>query len=276
VIAPALAQRARLLRATSLFELRRATAFRAGFVVQQLVHGLARPAVMIFVYASILNTGATESLRGWTFPDLVRYLILAALFDKVVFRDRLLDLSEQIFQGRVTKALVMPFSYFYLPVGRFVQHAVVQLPLVAVLFALGAWALPEWWPALPRASAVPEALVLLLLGSWCTFLTYVIVHQLAFWLDVVWSLQVMVRFASMVVAGLILPVSIMPDAMQSVFHWAYPYWTICAPIELWLGRLEHAQFLRGLAVLGVSALLLGRLRAVLWRRGLRRYTGSGM
>ena len=117
----------RLTAHSAGYEMRKQLAYRTGFVVRELVRGLARPAVMILVYAAIFAQEEVQTIRGWTFPDLVGYLILTATLGKLVFHERLLDLAEQIFEGRVTKFLVMPVRFFFLPFGRFVQHSAVQI-----------------------------------------------------------------------------------------------------------------------------------------------------
>jgi len=265
----------RLLCRAVVYELRKATAFRAGFVVRELLRGLAAPLVMIFVYRAIFR-GGYESLGGFSYPELVRYMLLVAVFDKLVIHRDFMELSTQIFEGYVTKYLVMPFGYFVLELGRWVQFLAVELALVGGIWTVGALALPGWWPLPASGAALAQSLGLIVLGSYCFFLTYFIVHALAFWLDVVWTLLVMVSFVGAFVSGALIPVAVMPQALRSVFAWCFPYWTLSAPIEIYLGRLGAGDFLRGLAVLAASAVLLDLLRRELWRRGTRRYTGSGM
>ena len=90
---------------------------------------------------------------------------------------------------------------------------------------------------------------------------YYILNSLAFWLDVIWSLLVMSRFITLFVSGALIPVSIMPDAFRGAFFWLFPYWTICAPIEICMGR-EGPEFARGVLVLLGSAILLEGLRSL--------------
>ena len=61
------------------------------------------------------------SIRGYRFPDLVAYLVWTAAIYKCLSDERTLDLAEQIFDGYITKYLVMPISFFTLLSGRFLQ-----------------------------------------------------------------------------------------------------------------------------------------------------------
>lgn len=265
----------RLLLAAWAYELRKVTTWRVGFFVRELMRGMWRPLVMIFVYRGILAAPGAR-IGSYDAGSMTSYLILAATSEKLLFHQRGLDLADQVFQGYVTKYLVMPLRYYLLALARFGQHLTVQGAVLVVLWVLGRICAPETWPVPVSVTAGIEALVLVLLGSYCYFLVCFIVNILAFWLDVVWTLFAMTAFVFSFVAGTLVPVSVMPPALRAVFHWAFPYWAVSAPVELFLGRLEHADFGRGLAVLTGSIVVLEIARQTLWRRGLFRYVGAGM
>lgn len=266
----------RLVATAAEYEFRKVSVFRVGFLVREVLQGAVQPLVMIAVYYAVYGGLERRSMRGWTLDEIVHYMILAAGFQKLVFNHRILDLSVQIFDGYITKFLVMPFSYFVLPLGRWVQYGLQQLAVCGVLYAVGALALPSVWPAPASGTGVLQALCLALLGSFCHLQLYFVLNALAFWLDIVWTLLVMAKFVTAFAGGVLMPVSQMPAPLRDVFAWTFPYWTISAPIELFLGRLGSGDFARGVAVLSVSIALLEVLRRVVWARGTRRYTGAGM
>jgi len=270
-----LARDLRLLGVAFAYELRKVTAWRAGFVVRELMRSLWRPLVMIFVYRAILATPEAR-FGGFDFPALVAYLILAASFEKLLFHQRGLDLADQIFQGYVTKYLTMPVRFFVLALGRFAQHLAVQSSVVAFLWVVGALLFPQWWPRAASASAALQAFVLVLLGSYCAFLMCFLVNVLAFWLEVVWTLSAMASFVFSFAAGVLVPVSAMPETLAGALRWMFPYWAVSAPGELFLGRLGTPEFLRGVCVLLAWIVALELLRQFLWRRGLRRHVGAGV
>jgi ABC-2 type transport system permease protein len=170
----------------------------------------------------------------------------------------------------------MPFRYFTLAQARFVQATLLQIGIAGAIWLAGYALFGDRWLVPVSVAAVCEAFTLTLLGSYCCFLLYFVIHALAFWLDVVWSLLVMAAFVIVFIGGGTLPVSQMPAPVAEVLSLIFPYWTISAPIELLLGRLDGADFLRGLALLVPQLLLLDLLRRVVWRRGLARYVGAGM
>jgi ABC-2 type transport system permease protein len=274
-VATGLARDVRLLRTATGYELRKITTWRVGFVLREVMRGAWRPLVMIFVYRAILE-GGQRSFGGFTYEALVAYLILAATFEKLLFHQRGLDLADQIFQGYVTKYLVMPMRFFVLALARFGQHVGVQLTVAIAIWSVGLVVLPSWWPRPVSALAFVEAGTLVLLGSYCYFLVCFIVNTLAFWLDVVWTLFAMASFVFSFVAGVLVPVSMMPAPLRAVFHWLFPYWAVSAPVEIFLGRIGHPEFVRGAGVLLGTIVILELVRQQTWKRGLSRYTGAGM
>lgn len=271
----ALSRDARVLCAAFRYEVRKLSAWRVGFFLREVLRGTWRPLVMIFVFHAISH-GGERTVAGWSFSELLRYLILAATFEKLLFHYRGLDLAEQIFEGYITKYLVMPVRFFVLPLGRFCQHLVVQGLVMSTLWLVGLLLAGDLWPRPVSTVAALEALTLVLLGSYCYFLTCFIVNALGFWLEVVWTTLVMVNLMLTFIAGVLVPVSMMPAGLRAVFVWLFPYWSISAPIEITLGRASHAHFGRGVLVLVASILALELVRRFVWRRGLARYSGSGM
>lgn len=266
----------RLLAFAVEYEFRKVAVFRVGFLVREVFQGTVEPLIMIAVYRALYASTSSEMLRGWSYDGIVGYLLTVAVFRKLVIHFRALDVSTQIFEGYFTKYLVMPFRFAILPLARWVQYTLLQVVIAGVLWTVGWFALPDIWPQPASSTAAIQALTLCFLGSLCYLELYLTIHFLAFWLDVVWSLLVMSQFVTNFVSGALMPVSQMPAVLQECFVWTFPYWTVCGPIELFLGRLGTTDFERGVVVLLVSLVALDSVRRLVWSRGRRRYAGSGM
>ncbi len=266
----------RVVRRATIFELQKQLAFRGGFIVREVLRNVARPLVMIAVYWAMFRQDGIASLGGYSFDDLVRYMVLVAILQRLMFNERSLDLAEQIFAGTLTKFLVMPLRFGFLPFARFVENTALQGFFAIVLWIVGALVHPAWWPFPVSALAAGEAVLLVVLGSYAYFQVISILNLFAFWLDMIWSLVVMARFITLFIGGVLVPVTVMPPALASSFRFLFPYWMVTAPIEIWMGKQSSVDFAIGLSILALEITALESLRVVLWRRGLRRYTGSGM
>jgi ABC-2 type transport system permease protein len=269
------ADRALLAQAT-WYELKKVTAWRMGFFVREIARSAMRPLLTIFLFQTIFVTQGAQVMAGRDLEQTTRYLIAVAWIEALIFHERLLDLSDQIFQGYVTKYLVMPMRYFTLALARFLQFSAVQLLVASLLGLLGWCLLPKLWPLPVSPTAALVALGLALLGSYCFLLLYFVIHTLAFWLEVVWTLLVLTRLVTLFLAGVMLPLAWMPAPLARILEYGFPYWTIAGPAEILLGERELGDAYQGLIVLGVSCVVLECLRRWCWARGLRRYGGSGM
>ncbi|MCK6444902.1 MAG: ABC-2 family transporter protein [Planctomycetes bacterium] len=267
---------ARLVRRAVGYELKKQLAFRAGFLVREVFRNVGRPLVMIAVFWALFRQDGVTALGSYRFDELVRYVILVAVLQRLMFNERALDLADQIFNGTLSKYLVMPVRLGRLFFARFVEHVALQGAIALALVVLGSLCFPNVWPVPTRPIAALQAFVLVIAASYAYFQTIWLLQLLAFWLDVVWTLMVMARFVVIFVAGVLVPVTIMPPALAESFRWLYPYWLVTGPIEIWLGKQGNRDFWFGCGVLAVWLVALHALGAWTWRRGSRRYAGSGM
>jgi len=265
-----------LLRQSIEYEFRKASVFRTGFLVREVLRDVVRPVVMIFVYYSIYSQTDQDTIRGWSYADMVGYMILVATFQKLTYHTGILRTSEEIFEGYITKYMVMPVRYFVLTLASFVQHLALQLGVAALVWTAGWVLLPTHWPVPASSTALLQSLVLVCLGSYCYFTLYFILNCLAFWLEVVWTLLVMASFVADFASGAFMPISWMPEPLAGALRWLFPYWSLSGPIEIFMGRLGSSDFMHGLIVLLLTALVFDRLRVIVWKRGTRRYVGGGM
>jgi len=265
----------RVLPHVVAYEWRKASAFRMGLVIREGLRGVGRPIVALFVYVAMFESSGLRELSGYSLRELLAYLVWTSVIFKCLTDEKSLDIAEQIFDGYITKYLVMPLGFFTLVLGRFFQLTALQVVASSFFWALGAVLLPAYWPYPVSALAFVQALVLVGLGAYCYLLAHFILSCLAFWLDVVWSLLGMFRFVSMFVSGTLVPVAMMPGAVQHAFSYTFPYWTVFAPAELLLGRMSGERWTAGLITLGVWIVALQWLASWVWRRGTERYAGAG-
>jgi ABC-2 type transport system permease protein len=271
----ALLDELRVLPHVVAYEWRKASAFRLGLLIREVLRGLGRPAIAMLVYIAMFESSGASAIHGYSLNQLLSYLVWTSVIFKCLTDEKSLDISEQIFDGYITKYLVMPVSFFTLVLGRFVQLTGLQLISSLLFWCVGAALFPWFWPYPSSALALGQALVLVMLGAYCYLLAHFILCCLAFWLDVVWSLLHMFRFVASFVSGLLVPISLMPHAVNDAFRYLFPYWTLFAPAELLLGRMSGEHVLHGVLVLSAWIVALQWLARFTWRRGVARFAGAG-
>ena len=98
----------------------------------------------------------------------------------------------------------------------------------------------------------------------------------AFWADNVWSLNVMLRFTSELLGGMMLPLSLFPQWAQDVLVWTpFPY-LFYVPVMTLLGRGRAGGVAAGRGRLGGLDRVERFVSLAVWRRGTLAYTGVGI
>ena len=120
------------------------------------------------------------------------------------------------------------------------------------------------------------ATVLVALANLLGFLLRFTVMLVAFWADNVWSLNVMLRFTSELLGGLMLPLSLFPDWAREALMWTpFPY-LFYLPVMALMGDVGPGDFARAVTVSAAWVVICALAALAVWRRGTLAYTGVGI
>jgi ABC-2 type transport system permease protein len=102
-----------------------------------------------------------------------------------------------------------------------------------------------------------------------------VVGLVAFWVDNALGYDTFVYQLYIMLGGVIVPVDLFPAAVRGLLYWTpFPY-VLDFPVRVMIGRVQGAELLQGLGVQLLWIAILVALFAVIWRAGLRRYSGAG-
>ncbi|MCH7945610.1 MAG: ABC-2 family transporter protein [Armatimonadetes bacterium] len=77
-------------------------------------------------------------------------------------------------------------------------------------------------------------------------------------------------------SGQLFPIAMYPSWAQTLADWLPFYYTVGAPIEILVGRIPIGDMGRILLLQAAWVLVMYVAFRVMWRLGLRQYTGAGM
>jgi ABC-2 type transport system permease protein len=215
---------------------------------EQSIGGLNRGEFVTYYLILILVNQITYAQTNWTVGDLIRYgqmnrILLRPLhpiYDALAseFAGKVVYLIFSLPAAAILALILRPEMEFHL------FNGLVFLPALAF-----AWALRFFW------------------GYWLALL--------AFWAtraDALLALQDSLIF---LLAGQVAPIALLPEAMQVAAKILPFRYMVAFPVEVLTGQLDPAGLWAGfvvqLAWLGAALAAY----ALLWRRGLRRYTAVG-
>jgi ABC-2 type transport system permease protein len=239
--------------------------YRANFFVQ-LLQSLIALATGLISLALVFDY--TQSLAGWSRPQLLAVMgvhILMGGVIKTFIEPNMTRLMTDIREGTLDYALTKPEDAQLLVSVR--ETRIWQLVDVVIGLVVLASAVVELREQIGPGQALAFALVLLL-GAMMIYAFWLIMTTFAFWL--VNSGDILELFQGMYAAGR-WPVGIYPGWLRIGLTFLVPVaFAVTVPAEALTGRLTFART-GGALLLALGLLLVARL---VWRAGLRRYSGA--
>jgi len=246
-------------------------AYRASgliWVVTDLITAVTMP----LVWAAASGTG---TIGGFAAADFVLYYVAFFVIGSFVTSHIMWELSMEIKESQFTVYLLRPMSFYGYTFLRNLSWRILRttytLPFLAVLL-IGyrsylasaqvnfGW---EFWAALVCGHLVSITFVLMM-------------SMLALFTEEAQSIFELYYVPHMFLSGYLFPISLLPEWAQKVTNFFPFYYTTGAPTEILVGRVAGSDALR---VIGIQLIwIVGAFLAaqVLWKRGLRHYSGVGM
>jgi ABC-2 type transport system permease protein len=258
-------------------ESRKLMSYRVDFWLNAVVGFFAELGTAWFVWLAIFEARGAETIGGFRFDGMVLYYALAILLGKLVRgQERAPGMSQDIYDGSLSRYLLYPTGYFTI---KYAEHlgslvpALVQLVLFTAVYA--------GFLRAPAGSAITPLSVLrcalaVVLANLLWFSMLYPIHAIAFWADNVWSIRVMLRFVTEFLGGLLLPLALFPDWLETALAYLPFSYLFAFPVVTLLGLPSPVSWLQGMAVGTVwtgALLVLGRQ---VWARGYRVYSGVGI
>ncbi len=258
-------------------EARKTMSYRADFWINVVVSFFAQLGIVYFLWQAIFSESGSERIGGYDFDSMLLYYILVILLGKIVRgREHMGELSQDIYDGGLSRYLVYPAGYFRF---KYAQHLGGLLPGAVQLLFFGLLAplaidLPPGESI--RITNVLMATAALGVGNILFFLLNLPQQAVAFWADNVWSLAVLMRFLAALLGGMLLPLSLFPEWAVAVLNYLPFRYLYDFPVNLLLGRITPAGWITGMAVSLAWCGLLALAARVVWRRGELSYSGVGI
>ena len=170
-----------------------------------------------FVWLAVFGASGSERLGGFTFRGMVLYYVLAVLLGKIVRgQERDISMSQDIYEGSLTKYLLYPCTYFWFKYAEHLGSLAPALVQLVLLGSVSALLLEPGGEFTITPMTVGMTVVAVAAANLMSFLIVYPAQGVAFWADNVWTLNVMVRFTSELLGGLMLPLSLFPQWAQGL------------------------------------------------------------
>jgi ABC-2 type transport system permease protein len=203
---------------------------------------------------------------------MITYATVAMLMSLILEVDGTRLIREKIREGTIAtdlmKPISLPFYFFSDGVGQTMLHAMLVIPsLLCALLLVHI--------DVPRPATFAAFLVAFLIGYGVNFFLNFLMNSIAFWTLESFAVQLIVRWASDLLSGQIIPLTFFPGVLGKIVF-ALPFAAIYStPLLIYVGIIPPSQWIRSFAVQLLWLLLFALLSMVVWRAASQKVVIQG-
>lgn len=203
---------------------------------------------------------------------MLTYATVALLMSLILEVDGTRAIRERVREGSIATDLMKPISlplYFFSDgVGQTAFHALMIVPALILSLLLVRIDVPS--PAALAAFALA-----FVLGYLVNFFLNFLMNVVAFWTLETFAIQLMIRWASDLLSGQILPLSFFPGLLGRIVA-DLPFAAIYStPLRIYIGQLQPSGWFEAFGAQLLWLVAFGGLAFVVWRFAERRVVIQG-
>jgi ABC-2 type transport system permease protein len=262
-----------IVKATAWVTYKEWAAYRSHMLVSLLV-GPLYFLIQMFIWQAILEKGGT--LGGMSLPQLLTYYGTAAVISYLIFDFSDWNLQMLISSGKFITFMQRPLSHRLFSFAQKIGHRILGfwLEFVPITLLFTFVFKINLIPARPIWAAVSIGLSFIML-----FLINYSIGISAFWLTRTVGLRRVYGVIRDICAGVFIPLTFFPDALQKLFFVLPFQYVTYVPIRVIMGSYELAGIQLSVpqvvACQALAVVVMYGVCELLWRLGVRRFTGVG-
>lgn len=231
--------------------------------------------IQYFMWTRVFQTSETETVYGYTYSQMITYVILAGLVSKMVSTGFEWEISGDVKSGGLNKYIVKPIGYYQYRISNFLGGKAAQLIMLGIMvgvllgltsFFLGLEIIPV------RVAAFAVSCILGLVVNYCIVFC---VSTTAFWFNEVWGIFIAVGLAVNLLSGGVFPLEVFGETLLKIFKFLPFQYTISFPINIINGKVAMGNIYQGMVIQLVWIILLTFASKFLWKIGTKKYIAIG-
>lgn len=209
---------------------------------------------------------------GLTPVDFARYFLTVFVVRQITVVWVVWEFEKDVVEGKLSPKLLQPLDPVWHHIAAHVSERITRIPFALLLIALFFLLYPQafWLPNLSQLLLFTLAVTLAFILRFAIQYTFAL---FAFWTERASALESFWFLFFLFFSGMIAPLDVFPESVRAIVLFTpFPY-LIDFPASLLVGLPVDVG--RGfLSILGWILIFLGANR-LLWRAGLKRYSGMG-
>lgn len=250
------------------------TAYRSNIIMVVLVAPLQMTA-QYFIWKAVLSTKG--SINGLSFQNMLTYYAITAILSMFVSDDMHGTVRYLIGSGDLSTMLLKPVNYyfyaFFEKIGSKIISIFMEVIPMSVIFILIFHINLAPKNIIWAVFSIALSFVLVYLVNFCIGMT-------AFWFVNNWGIHMAAEVISNICSGILIPLMFFPPVIQKILFILPFQFMYYIPTQVILGSYKLAGFSMQPGEIVLVQLfyvaLIWLLSNVMWRAGLKKYTGVGI
>jgi ABC-2 type transport system permease protein len=204
--------------------------------------------------------------------EFARYFLAVFIIRQLTIVWVIWEFEREVVEGKLSSRLLQPLDPVWHHVTSHISERAARLPFAVVLIVLFFILYPQaFW--IPSWSQLLLFTIAVLLSFTLRFIIQYTFAMFAFWTERASAIENFWMLFYLFLSGLIAPIEVFPESVKNfVLCTPFPY-LINFPASILIGN--PTDIWRGFSMMvGWTLLFLG-LNRILWRAGLKRYSGMG-
>ena len=229
------------------------------------------------IFDTIRETRGGNEIAGYNFHNMVAYYLLTMVGRAFSSMPGLASgIALQIRNGEIKKFLVQPIDLMEFLLLNRVAHklayySVATLPFALVFFLCRGYFVDGW----PAAETMICFLLALIMGFLLGFFLEATIGLLGFWFLEVSSLLFIYMLFSFFLSGHMFPLDMLPQPWDRIVDLLPLKYQAYFPAAVFLGKISGDELVEGLWVEAGWIVFFLVASRIMYRRGVRRYSGYG-
>jgi len=228
--------------------------------------------VYYFIWSAVYRSSG--SIAGYNLAQIITYVSIGWIIRSFYWNTIDQEMAYEVIEGKIAMDLIKPVSIQWMWIFRAMGESAFRLGLLTVPTAVVvAFVFPIQAPASRENFFL---FMIAVLGSF--FLMGAINFMIGTCAIPLKSILALIRAKYWLIellSGLLIPISFFPSVAQKIMAWL-PFEHIAyTPLQIYLGKLDRAATLRGLATQWIWILVLMVLAHIWWERSVRKITIHG-
>jgi ABC-2 type transport system permease protein len=212
----------------------------------------------------------------WSFGEMTSYYLLITISMSFLIVHIEEDVAfHDIKEGTLTKYLLRPFSYF---VSKFMEELpwrMIQGFFGILIFVIFLMTVKVSFPLVntPLGIILSSIIILLALGVSYTF--KMILGLMAMWTTDFWGILSMEEIIFLIFGGIVMPLTFYPAFLERISYFFPLAYIIYFPVIAIQGKLTSLQMFQIIIIQLIWMFVLYRIYQIIWRKGVKKFTGVG-